>query len=84
VTNRTFTKTLASVLHRPAPWWAPGPVLQAIAGSERAKEALLSSAKVVPAALEAVGFGFGDPLLEPALRRILSPRPGRTPGVRAS
>lgn len=79
VTNRTFTKTLARVLHRPAPWWAPGPVLQAIAGSERAKEALLSSAKVVPAALEAAKFGFGDPLLEPALRRIVSPQPGRAP-----
>lgn len=82
VTNRTFTKTLARVLHRPAPWWAPGPVLQAIAGSERAKEALLSSAKVVPAALEAAKFGFGDPLLEPALRRIVSPRPGRAPAAR--
>jgi hypothetical protein len=84
VTDRTFTEALARALHRPAPWWAPGPVLQAIAGPERAKEALLSSAKVVPAALEAAGFSFGDPLLEPALRRILSPRPGRTPAVRAS
>ncbi len=81
VTNRTFTKALARTLHRPAPWWAPGPVLQVIAGSERAKEALLSSAKVVPAALAAAGFGFGDPLLEPALRRILSSRQGRTPAV---
>ena len=82
VTNRTFTKTLARVLHRPAPWWAPGLVLQAIAGSERAKEALLSSAKVVPAALEAAKFGFSDPVLEPALRRIVSPQPGRAPPVR--
>ncbi len=81
VTNRTFTKALARTLHRPAPWWAPGPVLQVIAGSERAKEALLSSAKVVPAALQATGFAFGDPLLEPALRRILSSRHGQTPAV---
>jgi uncharacterized protein (TIGR01777 family) len=84
VTNRTFTKALARALHRPAPWWAPGPVLQVLAGSERAKEALLSSAKVVPAALQAAGFGFGDPLLEPALRRILPARSGREPGVQAS
>lgn len=83
VTNRTFTKTLASTLHRPAPWWAPGPVLEVIAGSERAREALLSSARVVPAALEAAGFGFGDPLLEPALRRIVSPQPGPVPAVDA-
>jgi uncharacterized protein (TIGR01777 family) len=82
VTNRTFTKTLARVLHRPAPWWAPGPVLKAIAGSERAEEALLSSARVVPTALEAAGFDFGDPLLEPALRRIVSPQPDPAPAVR--
>jgi NAD dependent epimerase/dehydratase family enzyme len=44
----------------------------------------LSSARVVPAALEAAGLRFGDPLLEPSLRRIVSPWPGRTPGVRAS
>jgi hypothetical protein len=73
VTNRTFTKTLARVLGRPAPWWAPAPVLHVIAGKERAEEALLSSARVVPAALEAVGFVFDDPRLEPALRRIVSP-----------
>jgi uncharacterized protein (TIGR01777 family) len=72
VTNRMFTKTLARTLGRPAPWWAPSPVLQAIAGSERAKEALLSSAKVIPAALEREGFAFGDPTLEAALRRIVS------------
>lgn len=74
VTNRTFTKTLARVLHRPTPWWAPGPVLKVIAGPERAEEALLSSARVVPAALEAARFDFADPLLEPALRRIVSPQ----------
>lgn len=82
VTNRTFTKTLARVLHRPAPWWAPGPVLKVIAGSERAEEALLSSARVVPAALEAAGFEFDDPLLEPALRRIVSPQPDPASAVR--
>ena len=71
VTNATFVKTLARVLHRPAPWWAPGSVLGVIAGKERAEEALLSSAKVVPARLLEAGFGFEDPELEPALRRIL-------------
>jgi uncharacterized protein (TIGR01777 family) len=71
VTNRTFTKTLGRVLGRPAPWWAPAPVLELIAGKERAREALLSSAKVVPAVLRDAGFDFSDPFLEPALRRIL-------------
>ncbi len=78
VTNATFTKTLGRVLHRPAPWWAPAPVLGLIAGSERAREALLSSAKVVPEALTDAGFAFGDPKLEPALRRILA-RPATAP-----
>lgn len=71
VTNAAFVKTLARVLRRPAPWWAPGSVLGAIAGKERAEEALLSSAKVVPARLLEAGFGFDYPELEPALRQIL-------------
>ena len=74
VTNATFTKTLGRVLHRPAPWWAPAPVLGLIAGSERAREALLSSAKVVPETLTHAGFTFGDPQLESALSRILPHR----------
>ena len=72
VTNRDFTKILAGVLHRPAPWWAPGPVLEVIAGKERAHEVLMADAKVVPEALLDAGFTFRDPELEPALRRILS------------
>ena len=71
VTNRTFTVTLARVLRRPAPWWAPAPVLRAMVGGERADEVLLQSAKVVPATLTRAGFTFADPNLEPALRRLL-------------
>ncbi len=72
VTNKTFTKILGRVLHRPAPWWAPVPVLEIIAGKERTQEALISSAKVVPAALLDADFSFSDPELEPALEKILS------------
>ncbi|MEO8477412.1 MAG: TIGR01777 family oxidoreductase [Actinomycetota bacterium] len=79
VTNAAFAKTLGRVLRRPAPWWAPGPVLRVIAGKERADEALLSSAKVVPAVLQDAGFGFGDPEVEPALRRILARSPEERP-----
>ncbi len=75
VTNAAFAKTLGRALRRPAPWWAPGPVLRVIAGKERADEALLSSAKVVPAALLNAGFAFGDPEVEPALRRLLARSP---------
>jgi uncharacterized protein len=71
VTNATFARTLGRVLGRPAPWWAPAPVLEVIAGRERAREALLVSARVVPSAVLTAGFAFGDPELEPALRRVL-------------
>ncbi|HEX6330426.1 MAG TPA: TIGR01777 family oxidoreductase [Actinomycetota bacterium] len=71
VTNRDFTTTLARVLRRPAPWWAPAPVLRALVGAERADQVLLSSAKVVPGTLLRSGFTFTDPQLEPALRRLL-------------
>lgn len=77
VTNAVFTKVLGRVLKRPVPWWVPAPVLGLIAGQERAKEALLSSAKVSPAVLTEAGFTFGDPRLEPALRRILEREPAR-------
>jgi uncharacterized protein len=70
-TNAAFAATLGRVLRRPVPWRAPAPVLELIAGRERAREALLSSAKVVPSALLRAGFRFGDPGLEAALRRIL-------------
>lgn len=81
VTNRDLVTILGRVLRRPAPWIAPAPVLRLIAGAERADEALLSSAKVVPAALERAGFAFGDPELEPALRRLLAPEEARTARV---
>jgi uncharacterized protein (TIGR01777 family) len=81
VTHRTFATTLGRVLHRPALWTAPSPVLRLIAGAERADEALLSSAKVVPAELLRAGFAFVDPELEPGLRRILAPERARTARV---
>lgn len=74
-TNRDFAKALGRALGRPVPWVAPAPILGMIAGTERAREALLSSARVVPAKLLRSGFGFGDPQIEPALRRILAAGP---------
>jgi uncharacterized protein (TIGR01777 family) len=78
VTNREFAASLGRVLRRPAPWIAPSPVLRLVAGAERADEALLSSAKVVPTELLRAGFTFGDPELEQALRRLLAPEQART------
>ncbi|HSJ49877.1 MAG TPA: TIGR01777 family oxidoreductase [Actinomycetota bacterium] len=81
VTNRALTATLARVLRRPAPWWAPAPVLRALVGAERADQVLLWSAKVVPGALLRAGFSFADPQLEPALRRLLDVVPQPAPSA---
>jgi uncharacterized protein len=81
VTNRTLASAIGRVLRRPVPWIAPAPVLRLIAGAERADEALLSSARVVPAELLRAGFTFGDPELEPALRRLLAPEQADTARV---
>jgi hypothetical protein len=81
VTNHMLAEALGRVLRRPVPWIAPAPVLRLIVGAERADEALLSSAKVVPTELLRAGFAFGDPELEPALRRILAPEQAQTARV---
>ncbi len=71
VTNAAFTKTLASVLRRPALFPVPafGPKL--LLGGELAEELLFCSARVEPAVLAAAGYSFVDPTLEGALRRML-------------
>lgn len=70
VPNAEFTRTLARVLGRPAPFAAPGWVLRLALG-EMAEETLLTGARVRPARLLASGFTFDYPHLEPALRRLL-------------
>ena len=70
VTNRTFTKTLAKVLGRPAILPAPVGALR-LAFGEVADEALLASARVEPMKLREVGFDYRHPDLEEALRRLL-------------
>ena len=70
VTNAAFTRTLARVLGRPAPFAAPAWVLRLALG-EMAEETLLTGARVHPARLLASGFTFDFPRLEPALRHLL-------------
>jgi uncharacterized protein (TIGR01777 family) len=70
VTNRTFTKTLGRVLHRPAFFWLPRTALRVMFG-EVADEALLASMKGRPAKLAASGFRFDHTELEPAMRFLL-------------
>ncbi len=71
VTNAEFTATLAKVLGRPALLPVPsfGPKLLL---GELADELLFASARVHPAATESSGYSFQHPILEPALRHLLT------------
>jgi uncharacterized protein (TIGR01777 family) len=74
VTNFEFTRTLARILHRPALVRAPAFALRLALG-QMADEALLASARVVPAKLQAAGFDFIHPTLDQALAAALAPTP---------
>lgn len=69
VTHREFADTLARVLKRPRFLSIPAPAIRLLGdlGDE-----LLVGAWVVPARLEAAGYNWRDPRLEPALRRMLA------------
>lgn len=69
ITNRTFTRTLGRVLHRPAVWHAPAFVLKAMLGEMSTM--LLTGQRALPAYAEQLGFRFTHRALEPALRSLL-------------
>jgi uncharacterized protein (TIGR01777 family) len=71
VQNAEFTKTLASVLHRPALFPAPAFALRLVLG-EMADALLLSSQRVLPQKLENLGYRFLHADLKSALAAILS------------
>jgi uncharacterized protein (TIGR01777 family) len=70
VPNAELSAALARVLRRPAFLPVPAALLRLALG-EAANETVLASQRVRPAKLVASGFRFGDPELEPALRRLL-------------
>lgn len=70
VTNADFTRTLAHVVHRPAILPAPAFALRLALG-EMANEALLASARVIPARLAESGFRFQHAQLALALQALL-------------
>jgi len=70
VTNAEFTRALARQLHRPAILPAPAFALRLALG-QMADEALLASARVLPAKLTAAGFEFAHPTIERALEAAL-------------
>ncbi len=71
VTNREFTRTLASVLRRPAVLAVPRFGPQLLLGRELADELLFSSTRAHPTVLTAAGFEFHHPDLDATLRGML-------------
>jgi uncharacterized protein (TIGR01777 family) len=70
VTNRDFTRILARVLGRPAPFPIPAAALRLVLG-EMADSTLLISARVLPSRLLQSEYRFRHPDLESALRHVL-------------
>lgn len=70
VTNAEFTRALARVLHRPAPWVVPAAALRAALG-EAADDMVLTGPRAVPRALTRAGFRFTHPDLDDALAAVL-------------
>ncbi len=71
IRNSRFAQVLGQVLHRPSVLPTPAFALR-LAFGEMADQTILSSQRVVPAHLEALGFTFQYPNLEGALRQITS------------
>lgn len=72
VTNAEFTRVLAGVLGRPAPWRVSAAALHAVLG-EFADDALLAGQRAVPEVLRRAGFAFRHPDLSEALTATLRP-----------
>ena len=70
VTNAEFTRALGRQLHRPALLPAPAFALRLALG-QMADEALLASARVLPARLTQAGFQLQHPAIEEALAAAL-------------
>lgn len=69
VTNRDFGRAVGRVLSRPSLFPAPALVLRAVLGE--VADLVLAGQRALPARLQALGFRFRYPTLEPALRDLL-------------
>ncbi len=72
IRNAQFTTELARAMHRPAAFAAPAFALRLALGQEMADSMLLTSQRVEPARLAAVGYPFRHPDLPSALIHVLS------------
>ena len=70
VTNAELSKTLGRVLHRPAVLPVPALALKALYGEMAT--IVLTGQRAVPARLGELGYAFGHPDLEAALRDVLA------------
>jgi uncharacterized protein len=70
VTNTDLSRALGRVLHRPAVLPVPGVALRLLYGEMAS--IVTTGQRAVPRRLHALGFQFGHPELEPALRDVLS------------
>ena len=70
VTNREFTDTLAEVLHRPAVFTAPAPLLKLVLGKRA--DMLLTGQRVLPGRMSACGYHFRHGTLHDALVNLLA------------
>lgn len=70
VPNREFAAILAKVLHRPAWFPVPAPVLKLVWG-QMARETILSGQRAIPKQLLGAGFNFEFPDLLSALNDLL-------------
>ncbi len=75
---KTFVKGLADVLHRPAVFSLPAPVVRAL-GGEVASELALKSTRMLPSRLLDAGFRFAYPDLDRALGHLFGRLPAPTP-----
>lgn len=69
VSNREFSQTLATTLHRPHIFFVPALALRLLMGE--AADLLLTGQKVLPARLQEAGFHFTFPELPQALTNLL-------------
>jgi uncharacterized protein (TIGR01777 family) len=75
-TNRSFSRALGQVLHRPALIPVPAFVITILFG-EMAEDTILSSSRAVPSALLKAGFSFEHNRIEAALAHVLGRNRGR-------
>lgn len=71
VRNSELTSALAAALHRPAVLSVPAFALRAVFGEDAVRDAFLTSARMMPAALTVAGFTFTHPSLGEALDAML-------------